>query len=43
MLDWRTAVTMTLEWYASAAAGEPPAALVDRQLADYTATVGSTA
>jgi CDP-glucose 4,6-dehydratase len=42
VLDWQTAVTLTLEWYAGAATGEAPADLVDRQLAAYSAIVGST-
>ncbi|MDX6600626.1 MAG: CDP-glucose 4,6-dehydratase, partial [Gaiellales bacterium] len=41
-LDWQSAVALTLEWYAGARAGEAPAALVDRQLADYSAIVGRT-
>jgi CDP-glucose 4,6-dehydratase len=43
VLDWQTAVTLTLEWYGGARSGEPPAALVDRQLAAYSAIVGGTA
>jgi CDP-glucose 4,6-dehydratase len=42
VLDWQTAVTLTLEWYAGADSGETPAALVARQLAAYSALVGST-
>ena len=43
VLDWQTAVTLTLEWYAGARTGESPAALVERQLAAYTEIVGSAA
>ena len=42
VLDWQTAVTLTLEWYAGARSGEAPADLVARQLAAYSAIVGST-
>jgi CDP-glucose 4,6-dehydratase len=41
VLDWQTAVTLTLEWYAGAGAGESPAGLIERQLAAYAKLVGS--
>ena len=41
VLDWHTAVALTLEWYASASAGQAAAMLVDRQLAAYTDIVAS--
>jgi CDP-glucose 4,6-dehydratase len=40
VLDWQTAVALTLEWYIGAHSGESPAALVQRQLAAYCALVG---
>ena len=40
VLDWQTAVTLTLEWYAGERAGEPASALVERQLAAYSSLVG---
>ncbi|MDX6538769.1 MAG: CDP-glucose 4,6-dehydratase [Gaiellales bacterium] len=41
VLDWQTAVSLTLEWYLGERSGEAPAALVERQLAAYSALVGS--
>jgi CDP-glucose 4,6-dehydratase len=43
ILDWQTAVSLTLEWYAGARSGETPSELVGRQLAAYSAIVGGTA
>jgi CDP-glucose 4,6-dehydratase len=40
VLDWETAVTLSLEWYA-AAGSEGAAVLIDRQLDAYSAIVGS--
>lgn len=41
LLDWRTSVTMTVEWYQRVAAGEDAASLVAQQLAAYASIVGS--
>jgi CDP-glucose 4,6-dehydratase len=41
VLDWKAAVTLTLEWYHAAMCGVPVAELVDRQLAEYASMVGS--
>jgi CDP-glucose 4,6-dehydratase len=40
VLDWRSAVTMTLEWYAGADSGVPAAELTGSQLALYSSTFG---
>jgi CDP-glucose 4,6-dehydratase len=39
VLDWQTAVSMTLDWFAAERAGKSPAALVAGQLATYSAIV----
>jgi CDP-glucose 4,6-dehydratase len=39
VLDWKAAVTLTLEWYNAALHGAPAADLVHRQLAAYASTV----
>jgi CDP-glucose 4,6-dehydratase len=42
VLDWRSAVTLTLEWYAGADSGAPAAELISSQLASYSSTLGSS-
>jgi CDP-glucose 4,6-dehydratase len=41
VLDWPTAVRLTLEWYTGARSGVAPTTLLERQLAAYSAIVGT--
>jgi CDP-glucose 4,6-dehydratase len=40
VLDWRSAVSLTLEWYAGADSGVPASELISSQLASYSSTIG---
>jgi CDP-glucose 4,6-dehydratase len=40
VLDWRSAVNLTLEWYAGANSGVPAIELITSQLASYSSTLG---
>jgi CDP-glucose 4,6-dehydratase len=40
LLDWRTAVILTMEWYAGEQASRAPRDLVSEQLSTYTAMIG---